>query len=213
MEISSTRRHFLQAAGAGLALPLLGRAAEKTPPNRLLAIHVPLGMMPSFFFPKAGENSSPYLEKIAEHRDYYTVFSGLSHPDINANHHAGQCFLTGAPGPGQPTFRNSISMDQIAAEEIGAETRFPYLCLSVSAVERYVDSVSVSRSGVNIPALNSPNRLYRNLFVAGTPAEKAATMRRIEAGGSVLDLVLGQGKAPAKFFQPRGQSSIGTVFR
>lgn len=40
------RRHFLRASGALLALPFIGRAAEKLPPKRLLAIHVPLGMMP-----------------------------------------------------------------------------------------------------------------------------------------------------------------------
>jgi hypothetical protein len=147
-------------------------------------------MMPQFFFPKEGENSSPYLDKIADHRGNFTVFSGVSHPDVNGNHHSGQCFLTGAPGPGQPTFRNSISMDQVVAEKIGVETRFPSLCLSVTNVARYVDSISVSRSGVNIPTMTSPNQLYRNLFTAGAPAEKAATLRRIEAGGSVLDLVL-----------------------
>jgi hypothetical protein len=56
--------------------------------------------------------------------------------------------------------------------------------------DHYGDSLSVSRSGVGVPAEASPQRLYRSLFVAGTAEEKAATMRRIEAGGSVLDLVL-----------------------
>ena len=111
-----TRRHFLRATGACLALPLLGRAADKLPPKRLIAIHVPLGMMPQFFFPQAGDPSSPYLELLAEHRAQFTVVSGLSHPGVDGNHHAGQCFLTGAPHPGQPTFRNSLSLDQLAAE-------------------------------------------------------------------------------------------------
>jgi len=48
------RRHFLRDAGACLALPLLGRAADQLPPQRPIAIHVPLGMMPQFFFPQAG---------------------------------------------------------------------------------------------------------------------------------------------------------------
>ena len=107
-----SRRHFLRAAGACLALPCIGRAAETLPPKRLLAIHVPLGMMPQFFFPKAGEASSPYLDLLAPHREHFTSFSGVSHPGVDGNHHAGQCFLTGAPHPGQPTFRNSTSLDQ-----------------------------------------------------------------------------------------------------
>jgi hypothetical protein len=45
------RRDFLLAAGACLALPALAREAEKLPPKRLVAIHVPLGMMPAYFFP------------------------------------------------------------------------------------------------------------------------------------------------------------------
>ena len=172
-----SRRHFLRAAGACLALPCMGRAAETLPPKRLLAIHVPLGMMPQFFFPKAGEASSPYLDLLAPHREHFTSFSGVSHPGVDGNHHAGQCFLTGAPHPGQPTFRNSISLDQYAAEHIGLDTRFPSLAVSVRKGEHYADSIAVSRSGVVLPTETSVERLYQRLFVAGTPEEKAATMR------------------------------------
>lgn len=187
---SLDRRRFLLAAGACLPLPALGRAAEAVPPRRLLAIHVPLGMMPQFFFPAAGATTSPYLELLAAQRGRFTTFAGLSHPGVDGNHHAGQCFLTGAPHPGQPTFRNGISLDQFVAERIGLDTRFPSLAVSVRNGEHYADSIAVSRAGVMLPAETSPERLYRRLFVAGTPEERAATLRRIEAGGSVLDLVL-----------------------
>lgn len=204
-----SRRTLLRAAGAGIALPLLdamlpvasrfARANETTTPRRLVAIHAALGMMPQYFFPvkpEASESptmtgpSSPYLDLLADHRGLFTAFSGLSHPDVDGNHHAGQCFLTGAPHPGQPTFRNSHSLDQFAAEQIGLDTRFPFLALSVRQGEHYADTLSVTRSGVPIPSEASVKKLYRSMFVAGTADEKAATMRRIEAGGSVLDLVL-----------------------
>jgi hypothetical protein len=193
-ELTVTRRRFLQAAGAYLALPAVGRAAETRPHRRLLAIHVPLGMMPQFFFPKQGDRSSPYLDLLARHRDRFTTFAGVSHPGVDGNHHAGQCFLTGAPHPGQPTFRNSISLDQFAAEHIGLDTRFPSLAVAVRQGEHYADSIAVSRSGVILPSEGSAEKVYRRLFVTGTPAEKAATMRRIEAGGSVLDLLLDKTK-------------------
>jgi hypothetical protein len=151
-------------------------------------------MMPQYFFPTSGEPSSPYLDLLAEHRDQFTTFNGVSHPDVGGNHHAGQCFLTAAPHPGQPTFRNSISFDQFAAEKIGLETRFRSLAVSVRKGQNYNDSISVSRSGVAMPSETSAEQLYRRLFVAGTPEEKAATMRRIEAGGSVLDLTLAKAK-------------------
>jgi hypothetical protein len=193
--------------------PAFVRAASNAAPRRLLAIHVPLGMMPQFFFPKAGEPSSPYLDLLAEHRGQFTVFSGLSHPGVDGNHHAGQCFLTGAPHPGQPTFRNSLSLDQLAAEKIGLENRFPSLSLTVKNGDHYSDSLAVSRSGVGIPAEGSPRRLYRSLFVAGTPEEKAATMRRIEAGGSVLDLVLDKSARLEKSVAPEDRARLDQYFQ
>lgn len=208
-----TRRNFLRAAGVCLALPAVGRATEAVPPKRLFAIHVPLGMMPQFFFPKPGEHSSRYLDLIADHRDHFTTFSGLSHPGVDGNHHAGQCFLTGAPHPGQPTFRNSISLDQFAAEQIGLDTRFPSLALSVRKGEHYADTIAVSRAGVLLPAEASAEKLYRKLFVDGTEDEKAATMRRIEAGGSVLDLVLDKAKRLEKSNSSEDRARLQQYFQ
>ena len=207
------RRNFLFAAGACLALPALAREAEKLPPKRLVAIHVPLGMMPYYFFPKAGEASSPYLDLLAKHRDQFTTFAGLSHPGVDGNHHAGQCFLSGAPHPGQPSFRNSLSLDQLVAEKIGEDTRFGSLAVSVRQGEHYADSIAVSRSGVILPAETSAERLYRKLFVAGTPEEKAATMRRIQAGGSVLDLILDKAKRLEKNSDPQDRARLDQYFQ
>jgi hypothetical protein len=207
------RRDFLLAAGACLALPALAREAEKLPPKRLVAIHVPLGMMPAYFFPKAGEASSPYLDLLAGHRDQFTTFAGLSHPGVDGNHHAGQCFLSGAPHPGQPTFRNSLSLDQLVAEKIGEDTRFGSLAVAVRQGEHYADSVAVSRSGVTLPAEASAEKLYRKLFVAGTPEEKAATMRRIAAGGSVLDLLLAKAKGLERSSDAQDRARLDQYFQ
>jgi hypothetical protein len=209
----TNRRHFLRAAGAFLALPSIGRATEKRPPRRLFAIHVPLGMMPQFFFPKADESSSPYLDLLADQRAHFTTFNGLSHPDVNGNHHAGQCFLSGAPHPGQPTFRNSLSLDQLVAEKVGLDTRFPSLAISVSKGEHYGDSIAISRAGVMLPTEKSAEKLYSRLFVAGTPEEKAATMRRIEAGGSVLDLILDKARRLEKSSAPEDRARLDQYFQ
>ena len=207
------RRDFLLAAGACLALPALAKAAEKTPPKRMVAIHVPLGMMPQYFFPADGATSSPYLDLLAAHRSRFTSFAGLSHPGVDGNHHAGQCFLTAAPHPGQPTFRNTQSLDQFVAEKIGGDTRFGSLAVSVRKGEHYADSIAVSRSGVILPAETSAERLYRKLFVAGTPEEKAATMRRIQAGGSVLDLILDKAKRLEKSSDPQDRARLDQYFQ
>ncbi|MCE9630438.1 MAG: DUF1552 domain-containing protein [Planctomycetia bacterium] len=228
------RRTVLRAAGAGVCLPLLNamipafrptaRAAAVSAdmaPRRIVAIHASLGMMPQFFFPEkpAGDApadrpapSSPYLDLLADHRGLFTVFSGMSHPDVDGNHHAGQCFLTGAPHPGQPTFRNSHSLDQVAAEHVGLETRFPFLALAVHKGENYSNTLAVSRSGVPIPSESSARRLYRSMFVAGTPEEKAAALRRIEAGGSVLDLVLDKATRLERSVGPEDRGRLDQYF-
>lgn len=191
-----SRHQFLRSSTASIALPLMGRAAEKpaSVPNRLLVIHLPLSVMPEYFFPKNSDTTSPYLNLLSPHRGKFTVFSGLSHPGVGSNHHAGQCFLTGAPGPGTPTFRNTISMDQIVSEAIGLETRFPYISASTSVTNNYKDHISVSNSGVGIPMINKASEVYNNLFVVKTKEEKAAALRDIQAGQSILDTVLDETK-------------------
>lgn len=221
-----SRRTVLRAAGAGVALPFLdamlpafgraARAAATATPRRMVAIHIPLGMMPRYFFPgkleepaapgqpapapAAGPSaaaSSPYLDLLRDLSGDFTAFNGLSHPGVGGGHAAGVSFLSGATGPGLGTFRNSESLDQFVAGKIGVDTRFPSLVLGVqkNAIADSVQTVSISRSGVGIPAELSPRRLYRSLFVAGTPDEQAATMRRIAAGDSVLDLVGARARA------------------
>ena len=120
--MSHPRRHFLRGAGITLALPILGRAAEEQAvPHRMLLISNNLGVLPAPFFPEqSGVNYelSPYLMELATHRNDFTVFSGLSHPDVDGGHSTENCFLTSARGPTRSGFRNSISLDQFAAEQM-----------------------------------------------------------------------------------------------
>lgn len=214
-----SRRAMLRAAGVGVALPLLdcmgsrggraARAAESAAaPKRLMVVHLESGLMPQFYFPKKDgqATSSPYLDLLASHRGHFTSFAGLSHPNLGTGHEATNSFLTGAPSPNAKNFRNTESVDQFAADRLGHETRFPSLVLSVQNSGPLTDILSVSSTGSPIPAETSPRRLYRGMFVAGAPEEKAATMRRIEAGGSVLDLV--RHKAASLLKQTRGKDRI-----
>ena len=88
-----SRRSFLRASGASIALPLLGRALEASEPDaprRMVCICSNMGMMPQYFWP-TGEGRdyrpSEYLSLIDKYRDHYTVFSGISHPDVDGGHH------------------------------------------------------------------------------------------------------------------------------
>ena len=120
-----------------------------------------------------------------------TVFSGVSHPEVDGGHQAEICFLTAAPHPGRGGFRNSISLDQFAAERIGHQTRFPSLALAVGTGGGggTRKSLSFTSAGVQIPGENSPSRLFRKLFVQGSPEEVEAQLTKLQQGRSILDSV------------------------
>ena len=142
---------------AGLALsrrllagPRIGGAAQ--PRRRMVCICTPLGLHPDNFFPeKTGKDYelTPYLEVLKDFRDDFTVISGLSHAGMSSGfaHQASASFLTGVPGAGRPGFRNSISLDQFAAEHIGGQTRFPSLALSGEGAGPVVDPNRGARAG------------------------------------------------------------------
>ena len=193
------RRTLLKAAGATLGLPLLeamlpsfSRAAASTPsvPRRMVAIETNMGIMPQFFFPeKPGKDYelSPYLQKLADHRANFTVFSGTSHPGVTGGHQADRCFLTGTPHPDLGGFRNWVSLDQYTAEQIGNQTRFPSLTLAMS--NEGGPTLSYTRSGAPISPDKSPRKLFEKLFVQGKPDEVEANVDALRQGRSLLDFM------------------------
>ncbi len=191
------RRQFLRAAGVTLALPALDALAAPRrgdPPRRILAICNNLGLLPDKFFPtQPGANyaPSPYLELLKAHRNDFTVFSGVMHPDVDGGHPADNCFLTAAPHPSNGGFRNTISLDQYAAQRIGHLTRFPSLTLGVN-VQSGLRSLSWTAAGVLIPCEEKPSAIFRRLFLKGTPEEVQAQVRRLELGRSIMDAVADQ---------------------
>lgn len=193
-----SRRTFLRAAGATIALPLLDammptyvRAdAAKKIPRRMVAIQTNMGIMPQFFFPEnegAEYTLSPYLEKLAAHRANMTIFSGVSHPGVTGAHAAERCFLTATPHPERGGFRNGVSLDQLAAEQIGNQTRFPSLTLAMT--NEGGPTLSYTRSGAPIAPDKSPRKLFQKLFVQGTPREVEANVEALRQGRSLLDFV------------------------
>lgn len=198
-----SRRRFLRGAGVTLALPLLEcmtpaftRAAKEQPPRRMLLISNNLGVLPRPFFPRtAGRDYelSPYLSGLAEFRNDFTVFSGLSHAGVVGGHSTENCFLTAARGPTKSGFRNQISLDQFAAERLGQVTRFPTLNLGVN-IDKANRSLSWTRDGVLLPAEDSALALFQKMFVQGDDASVQRELRRLEERGSILDALLDETK-------------------
>ncbi len=196
------RRRFLRGAGVALALPWLealaprasALAAPQGPPRRLVVIASVLGMHAPLFFPqKTGRDFAlpPLLEPLTGLRSDWTVFSGLSHPDVDGGHSSENCLLTAAPHPARPTFKNSISLDQFLLEKLAPPTRTP--CLNLSTLGG--SPLSWSRRGVNLPADERPSRVFARLFLDGSRAEIAEQQRKLATGKSVLDAVQAQAKA------------------
>ena len=131
--ITPSRRTFLRASGVAVGLPFLEAlqprafAADSSPRRRMVAVNVGLGLhAPNIVPATAGRNYElpPYLKAVEQFRDQFTFISGTSHPDVGGGHQSGKSFLTAAKHPNSAGFKNSISLDQYAAEQLGTETRF-----------------------------------------------------------------------------------------
>lgn len=201
-----SRRHFLRGAGVLLGLPLLdamspalARAqAQNHTPYRFFGICNNLGLLPEKFFPDPAQvglnyTASPYLEILNSFRSDFTVFNGVSHPDVDGGHPADICFLTAAPHPSSGGFHNTISLDQYVAERIGHLTRFPSLTLGVNVGGPR--SLSVTANGVLLPCESKPSEVFKKLFLGGSPADVQAQARKLALGQSIMDTVADQTRA------------------
>lgn len=182
-----TRKEFLKF-GAALPLALHSldlRAAQapKTPPKRIMFICNSLGFYEPYFFPKKrGElSTSPYLKEMKT-QEKMTVFQNFFHPGMaTSNHDSEKSFLTGAANPESPTFTNSVSLDQILAQTMGADTRFPFLAMSI--YDRGW-GCSWNRRGSAIPPMSDETAIFNKLF---GKQDLAAQQRRISNDKNVVD--------------------------
>ena len=197
-----SRRAALKASGIAIALPLLESMKpaigheQMAPPKRMVLICNALGLHSPSLFPKTSGTdyvNTEYLELLKEHRNDFTLFSGLSHPDQNGKdpHDTEMTFLTAAINPGLGGFKNSISVDQVAAMHLGHATRFSSITLGSNTQE----SQSYNSNGVMLPADYRPSRLFAKLFIAGSPEEQRRQRQRLADGRSILDAVGDQTKA------------------
>lgn len=179
-----TRRNALRAGSVGLALLALESLAQgaddaATIPTRLVCVGTYLGFHQSAFFPqqaRADYELPELLQPLADHRDQFTVFSGLDHRAANG-HGAWNNFLCGQK-PG------SYSLDQMVADQLGHQTRYASLQLSAGKASR---TMSHTRTGVALPMIERPSVVFRKLF--GAPGNAAREEYLLRSGSSVLDAV------------------------
>jgi Protein of unknown function (DUF1552) len=215
------RRTFLKSLGAAVALPMLdamtpafaGVTVRSTTPTRLAFVYVPNGVTLNQWTPPStgrGFEFSRILKPLEPFRDRTMVLSGLAQQNGKAlgdgpgdHARAAASYLTGVhpKKTAGADIQNGISVDQIAAAHIGAETRFPSIELGCDESRTvgncdsgyscaYTNSVSWRSPSSPMPPETNPRLAFERLFGgldAGLDAETRARRRRQRR--SILDLV------------------------
>lgn len=214
------RREFLRGGGAAIALPFLngmaratGAQSTKALPKRMLVSYfaygaympngpagIPTGGAPHHDWswwpcsdpgPLTFNKSSAPFEPL---KDYVSYLRGLDHAGGWAlgGHSSGDVFATGADMVGSQK-TNSISIDQVAANHSGHETRFASMVLGTEGgTGSYGFSKTLSHRGPGspIPSLHKPQEIFSRLFepYSGKSVEDVRAGLKREA--SILDLLM-----------------------
>ena len=172
-----------------------------------------LGLYSESWFPKAagtGYEATEYLSLIDQHRSQYTLFSGYAHEEQSGRqpHNSEITWLTAARRPGLDGFRNTISLDQVAANHLGYTTRYPSIVLGTASAQ----SQSYTRSGAMVPAETSPAKLFEQLFLQGTPEEVEREAQSLNDGGSILDRLKSETSALRRRVSASDQQKLDAYF-
>ena len=214
-----SRRTVLKGAGVALAVPwlsamspaLAARGKTTAAPRRFVALTLSLGLVPENLFPaEAGRDWKPsrYLTDLADLRDNLTVVSGTSHPGVSGGHRAEASLLTAAPMSNAVQSKNTESIDQLLARQLGHETRFPSLVLGITGT----NSPSYTANGSMIPAETSPSALFTRLFVADSPAARKRQAARAREGQSIMDLVADDTRVLARLLGAGDRNRLDAYF-
>ncbi len=193
-----SRRTVLKGAGAAIALPLLDAmvpahtALAQTaaaPRTRLGFVYFPHGAVQKFWTPEGtGRNFrfSPILQPLEPMRDYVTVVTNLRNkPGESTNPHGiiESTWLTckSPDDRSNPTPIHGMSIDQVAARDIGQET--PLTTLDVCGEPG--GSVNFRQGGQGLPLEGNPRKVFFTMFGAGD--SNADRMARLQFTGSILD--------------------------
>lgn len=220
---SIQRRTFLRSFGAALALPLLESALPRSawataanagkPPLRMAFLFIPNGAhMPDWTPTTEGADFElpKTLEPLANLRDKVQVLSGLTHANgfalgDGAGDHARSAatFLTGAhpvktDGKG---IKAGISVDQVAAQQIGKATRFASLELGIEEGRlaggcdsgyscAYSNNISWRSPTAPAGKEVNPRQLFDRMFGGASADERTQSRaKRDLERKSILDLV------------------------
>lgn len=214
MKTNLDRRHFLRGTGTLIALPALESVGFRrfasaatslpvAPPKRSVFLGIGFGVTKETWHPDINQTGTDYqlsegLAPLARHQSDITVVQGCSNQFTNEAHWGSTFWLTGANRysvPGQ-NMANSISVDQIIAEQLGKDTRFASIQLNGSDLQGHGPGLSLAwdQRGKPVAGQDDPVQIFHKLFSADNmPLEQRQAA--IAENRSVLDAVLSQAKS------------------
>ncbi|MBH46436.1 MAG: hypothetical protein CMC93_07460 [Flavobacteriaceae bacterium] len=213
------RRTFIRGLGVtcmlpffeGMAMTSFSKFAEPKLPKRLCFLYFPngVGLPPKdsvyhkkwHWFPSeegTGYTLSKSLEPLNSYRQDMSIMGGLSHPFSRnvLGHMAGDSFLTGGDLRGE--YKNSISIDQVAAHNLSKYTRFPSLILSTDGGVGYksrTSTLSFNSSGLPIPSEHRQREIFERYFSPSGAGPSYERRKSIHQGKKIVDLVLEDSKS------------------
>src|SRR6201996_6504906 len=194
-----SRRTVLKGAGAAIALPLLdamipaGTALANTAAAikpRLGYVYFPHGAVQKFWTPDGTGKDfkfSPILKPLEGMRDYVTVVTNLRNkPGESTDPHGIieatwlTCLAPNTRGDGPNA---GLSIDQVAARQIGQETPLP----SIELCGEPGGSVNYRSPGQGLPLEGNPRHVFTTMFGPGD--SNAERKGLLQSTGSLLDYV------------------------
>jgi len=216
-----SRRTVLRGAGAALALPLLDAMVPALVPTartaaapikRLAIVYSPMGAyMKKWTPPTEGPlELSPILSPLAAFKNRVVVVGGLDMQNADARDGGGvhsriqPCWLTGqhAKRTEGPDMQVGISMDQVAAREIGGETQLASLELALETNDvlgacdlgytcAYTSTLSWRGPKTPLPMEHNPRAAFERLFGTSDSTDPRTRAADLQRDRSILDSVLG----------------------
>lgn len=210
------RRSFLRGLGAAVALPMLDSmtpafAASTKAPVRMGFVYVPNGMdVRNWNLDYEGKlgTLSRIMKPLEPMREDITVIGNLTHNNgralLDGPGDHGRCcgsYLTGMqPKKSMADIHCGISCDQIVANEIGHQTRFPSLELGMEDARQagdcdsgyscaYTNNLAWRSETQPLPPMLDPRTLFERLFGADAGLSPVERARRNKFRRSILDFV------------------------
>jgi len=216
--MSSTRRSFLRAVGAGFSsFPFLrtledsvAHAAGETPPLRFVTMYHPHGIAAETWAMRGADTETSFdltftepssgavcpLAPLEPHKSRLLVIEGLDLLSNAKGHDSAGTILTGSRVNTSLQRTENSSLDQFLAVEqgLGKSTRITSIELAVGTDNAFPgETLSYGAGGVPLPKIIDPvqafDRLFGGLVLSDDPTTRAAALRQQRLGKTLVDFL------------------------